>query len=40
MEPDNNLAVRDAVFSAAELRKIIFSYLDPQSVKAVALVSR
>ena len=40
MEPDNNLAVRDKVFAATELREIIFSYLDPQSVKAVALVSR
>ena len=41
MERDNKLNVsREAVFELAELRELICSHLDPQSVKAVALVSR
>ena len=31
---------RECVFGLSELREMIFSYLDPTSVKAAALVSR
>ena len=39
-DPANNIASRNMVLGTPELRGLIFSYLDPASVKKAALVSR
>ena len=40
MEPANMIVLTNQVFGLYELRDKIFSYLDPSSIKAAALVSR
>ena len=40
MDPSIIIVSRQKVFAMSELLDKIFSYLDPRSVKAVALVSR